>query len=166
MPLDAVADCPPRLTPAAPPNTNGGMRKPHAAAPPGMTLWDFMGITKALADENRVRLLLALRDQELCVCQLIELVGLAPSTVSKHMSILRQARLVEGRKDGRWMYYRLADANASPAVRESLGWMRKHLARDPQVVQDAQRLRAICTIDVQCLCQGQGARHRGRRNSP
>ena len=69
---------------------------------------DFMAIAKALADENRVRLLLALQKQELCVCQLIELIGLAPSTVSKHMSILRQARLVEARKEGRWVYYRPA----------------------------------------------------------
>ena len=67
---------------------------------------DFMAIAKALADENRVRLLLALQKQELCVCQLIELMGLAPSTVSKHMSILKQARLVEARKQGRWVYYR------------------------------------------------------------
>ena len=71
-------------------------------------MWDFMAVTKALADENRVRMLLALQKQELCVCQIIELVKLAPSTVSKHMSILRAARLVDARKDGRWMFYRLA----------------------------------------------------------
>jgi len=69
---------------------------------------DFLAITKALSDETRLRLLLALRDQEVCLCQLVELVSLASSTVSKHMSILRQSRLVDGRKDGRWMYYRLA----------------------------------------------------------
>ena len=51
---------------------------------------DFLAVTKALADETRVRLLLALRDHELCLCQLVELVALASSTVSKHMSILRQ----------------------------------------------------------------------------
>jgi ArsR family transcriptional regulator len=45
-------------------------------------------------------------DGELCVCQLIKMLGLAPSTVSKHMSILRQARLVQARKEGKWMYYR------------------------------------------------------------
>ena len=73
----------------------------------GGIMWDFMAVTKALADENRVRMLLALQKQELCLCQLIELVKLAPSTVSKHMSILRSARLVDARKDGRWMYYRL-----------------------------------------------------------
>jgi ArsR family transcriptional regulator len=53
---------------------------------------EFMNITKALADENRVRTLLALRKGELCVCQTTEL-GLAPSTVSKHLSILYQAGL-------------------------------------------------------------------------
>jgi DNA-binding transcriptional ArsR family regulator len=60
--------------------------------------------TKALADETRVRTLLSLRQGELCVCQITELFGLAPSTVSKHLSILFQAGLVDSRKDGRWMY--------------------------------------------------------------
>ena len=46
---------------------------------------EFMNITKALADENRVRALLALRKGELCVCQITELFGLAASTVSKHL---------------------------------------------------------------------------------
>jgi AhpD family alkylhydroperoxidase len=50
---------------------------------------------------------MALWDGELCVCQMIELLGLAPSTVSKHISILRPAELLESRKDGRWIYYRL-----------------------------------------------------------
>ena len=66
---------------------------------------DFMAIVKALADENRVRALMALRERELCVCEIIELLGLAPSTVSKHLSILYQAGLLESRKDGRWVYY-------------------------------------------------------------
>ena len=67
---------------------------------------DLMAVIKALADENRVRVLLALGAGELCVCQIVELLGLAPSTVSKHLSILKQARLVESRKEGRWMFYR------------------------------------------------------------
>ncbi|MHC4105048.1 MAG: ArsR/SmtB family transcription factor, partial [Planctomycetota bacterium] len=70
---------------------------------------DFINMTKALSDENRVRAIMMLRNGELCVCQLIEMLGLAPSTVSKHMSILRQARLVQVRKEGRRMYYRLPD---------------------------------------------------------
>ena len=56
---------------------------------------DLMAVTKALADESRVRILLALKPGKLCVCQIVELLQLAPSTVSKHMSILKHARLVE-----------------------------------------------------------------------
>ena len=52
---------------------------------------EFMAITKALSDPNRVRILLALRRGELCVCQITELFGFAPSTVSKHLSILHHA---------------------------------------------------------------------------
>ena len=103
----------------------------------------FHGGYKALADENRVRLLLALRKQELCLCQLVELVGLAPSTVSKHMSILRQARLVEGRKDGRWQYYRLAGANASPAVRQAIEWVRELAGRRSAGGCDVKRWKRI-----------------------
>ena len=73
-----------------------------------------MAITKALADEQRVRVLLALERGELCVCQIVELMGLATSTISKHMSILKQARLVDSRKQGRWIYYRRADDGRAP----------------------------------------------------
>ena len=78
---------------------------------------EFMSISKALADANRVRMVLALREQELCACQLTELFGLAPSTMSKHLSILYQARLVNTRKDGRWVYYSLPGIEAPAAVR-------------------------------------------------
>ena len=79
---------------------------------------DLMAVIKALADENRVRILMALGPGELCVCQIVELLGLAPSTVSKHMAILKQARLVDSRKEGRWMFYRLAEDDAPAEAKE------------------------------------------------
>ncbi len=69
---------------------------------------DLVNVARALADESRVRALLALRGGELCLCQIIELLGLAPSTVSKHMDVLFRAGLVERRKEGRWHYFQLA----------------------------------------------------------
>jgi DNA-binding transcriptional ArsR family regulator len=129
----------------------------RADAPARANLRDFMAITKALADEQRVRVLLALQRGELCVCQVVELLGLATSTVSKHMSILKQARLVESRKDGRWMYYRLADDDASEAVRQAMAWAAGSLAGDPQVLRDKQRLAVICTSDPHELCAAQGS---------
>ena len=116
---------------------------------------EFMNITKALADENRVRTLLALRQGELCVCQITELFGLAPSTVSKHLSILFQADLVESRKDGRWIYYKLPGKDAPVAVREAIDWAEKALADNPQVLEDNQRLKKILKQDPTDLCKRQ-----------
>ncbi|MBN2578864.1 MAG: winged helix-turn-helix transcriptional regulator [Pirellulales bacterium] len=128
---------------------------PPLAAAPGNIMREFMAITKALADENRVRFLLALQNRELCLCQIVELAGLAPSTVSKHMSILKQARLVESRKDGRWMYYRLAGRDAPPTARRALGWIFHALADDPQILLDQKRLKKVLKLDPQALCESQ-----------
>ncbi|MHB8970315.1 MAG: ArsR/SmtB family transcription factor [Pirellulaceae bacterium] len=132
----------------------------RSGACPEVNLRDFLTITKALSDEQRVRVLMALQRGELCVCQVVELLGLATSTVSKHMSILKQARLVESRKEGRWIYYRLADADLSTAAEQATAWAAGSLAGDPQVLRDRQRLAIICTSDPHELCVAQES---GRR---
>jgi len=118
-------------------------------------MFTFMAITRALSDQNRVRTLLALKNRELCVCQIIELLELAPSTVSKHMSILANARLVEGRQDGRWRYYRLAGDNAPDEVLEVIAWTFRSLSNSPQIQQDTERLNDILKIDPEVLCKVQ-----------
>ena len=116
---------------------------------------EFMNITKALADETRIRTLLALRHGQLCVCQITELFGLAPSTMSKHLSILYQAGLVESRKDGRWIFYSLAGKGAPLAARKALEWVGQSLAGNPCVAQDAKRLKAVLQTDPAELCKRQ-----------
>ena len=100
-------------------------------------MFSFMNITRALSDQNRVRMLMALDRRELCVCQIIELLELAPSTVSKHMSILANARLVEGRQDGRWRFYRLAGDDAPVEAREAVSWAFRSLSKTPQILKEA-----------------------------
>src|SRR5262245_66558683 len=112
---------------------------------------EVVTIAKALSDENRVRILAILEGRELCVCQVIELLGLAPSTVSKHLSILKQARLIDGRKDGRWMYYRLADDDVPQAVHEALRWTLHTLEGDKRTGEDALRLKQILAMDPEVL---------------
>jgi len=116
---------------------------------------DFINITKALADGTRVRVLLALRQQELCACQITELFGLAPSTMSKHFYLLRQAGLVDSRKEGRWVYYALPGKAASPAVREALRWTEKSLADDPRIADDTKNLKKVLQCDPAELCRKQ-----------
>lgn len=110
----------------------------------------FITTTKAISDPNRVRVLLALRNRELCVCRLIELLQLAPSTVSKHLTILKQAGLIEGRKEGRWMHYRLATGKNS-LVQNTLEWIFKSVENTPDIQADGERLTKIVETDLEEL---------------
>jgi ArsR family transcriptional regulator, arsenate/arsenite/antimonite-responsive transcriptional repressor len=114
-----------------------------------------MKITKALSDSNRVRVLLALRKRELCVCQLTELAGLAPSTISKHLSVLHNAGLIESRKTERWVYYRLPGKNAPVVVREAIDWVQKSLTDSDEAVADQKKLKQLLKIDLKTICQRQ-----------
>jgi DNA-binding transcriptional ArsR family regulator len=115
---------------------------------------DLMAVLKALADKNRVRILMALGPKELCVCQIVELFGLAPSTVSKHLAILKQARLVDSRKDERWMFYRIAE-DATIEAGEMTALVARLLADDPLSREDAKRMKQILKTDRDELCRKQ-----------
>ena len=119
---------------------------------------ELVSIAKALGDDTRLRALASCSEHELCVCQVTELLQLAPSTVSKHMSILKQAGLVEGRKEGRWMYYRWAGKQAPPSVRQALKWVRSSIAEDRVLQDDAIMLEKILQIDPELLCRRQSGR--------
>jgi len=111
----------------------------------------FMAVAKALADENRVRALMFLREGELCVCQIMAMLELAPSTVSKHLSVLAQAGLVEAEKRGRWRYYRRTARPDRPA-RLALKWLDGSLKDDPCVLADGKRLRRVSDTCLETLC--------------
>lgn len=118
---------------------------------------EFVAITSALADESRVRILGALKNGERCVCQVNELLDLAPSTVSRHLAVLKHAGLIDVRKEGRWLYYCIADAGAPSMVREAIRWVFAVLAKDKTLAQDAKRLSAILKMEPEVLCCRQRA---------
>lgn len=115
-------------------------------------MFEFMNVIGALNDGNRVRMLSVLAGRELCVCQIVEMLGLAPSTVSKHLSILRQARLVDDRKEGRWMYYRRPD-RPGPLVKQVLKMIDRALTDDEQMQADRERVEKILCIEKEELCR-------------
>ena len=112
----------------------------------------FLSVAKALSDPTRVRALLALRKGELCLCQLIDLLQLAPSTISKHMSLLHSAGLVEQRKEGRWRFFRLPSSPTQP-VRGALAWASEALEESDRVKKDTRRVRSILKKDKNLLCR-------------
>lgn len=109
-------------------------------------------IAKAFADDTRFRLLMSLQNGELCVCQLVAFVNLATATVSKHLLVLRNAGLVESRKEGRWMYYRIAQKLA-PTTKTALQWATESWNRSPEAKSDARHLKKVLAIDPEKLCE-------------
>jgi DNA-binding transcriptional ArsR family regulator len=114
---------------------------------------EVVRIAKALADPSRVRILLALGGREMCVCQLNELFDLAPSTLSKHLSVLQQAGLMMTRKQERWVHCRRPGAGASPAVRGALDWVDQSLRRSSGAAADRRRLGVVLKCDPAELCR-------------
>ncbi len=112
-------------------------------------------ITKALADRQRIRMLWLLQGRELCVCQIIAVLELAPSTISKHLSILSSAGLVEHRKESRWAYYRPAGKSADLMARSALQWVTKSLRHDEAMAEDIKKLTGILRCDPEVLCRQQ-----------
>ena len=105
----------------------------------------------AISDPGRLRVLMALAGRSLCVCQLTALLGLAPSTVSKHLSVLKQAGLVIEKKAGRWVFHTLCDCDCS--CRPVIDWVQEQLKHDEQIAADRLRLKEILKLDPEELCR-------------
>jgi len=114
----------------------------------------ILAITKALADQNRLRILCALSGRrELCVCQVQELLGLAASTTSKHLGILAAAGLVEVRRDGRWSYYRVEHEEIPEGAGEVVAWVCRRARSSKVIAGDRKKLALILTHTPEELCQ-------------
>ena len=107
---------------------------------------------KAAGDPTRTRILKLLEERDLCVCQVQAVLGLAPSTVSKHLAILKSAGLVEDRRDGRWIHYGIASGGHNPYAKAVLAMLRGPLDGDPIVVADRKRLREVKSVPLDELC--------------
>ncbi len=112
---------------------------------------EFLNIAKALSDPARVRVVVALRGGELCLCHFIALLELSPSTVSKHLDILYQAGLVERHKEGRWCYFRLAGREAPQEVRAALRWVETALGEASEMQADLTRVARLRNADLKEL---------------
>ena len=104
---------------------------------------DFIKVMKSLSDPNRVKMVKLLQHKEMCVCEIQEALGLAQSTVSKHLKILEDAGLIVYSKDGLWVNYRLADGAENPYVANMLGNLRHWLNNDSEIGGLVQRLDRI-----------------------
>jgi ArsR family transcriptional regulator, arsenate/arsenite/antimonite-responsive transcriptional repressor len=116
-----------------------------------VTLDTLEAVGGALGHKGRLRILALLRESDLYVCQIRTVMGLAASTVSAHLGILRRGGLVSEQKEGRWVRYGLThEEPLGSVVREIL-----HLVREErQVVADAGLLASVRRMPVEGLCRG------------
>lgn len=99
----------------------------------------------ALADRTRLRLLNMMRNGEVCVCFFAETISTNNPKISRHLSYLKRAGLVTGRRDGKWMHYRISeplDRDAAEVFRATM----KMLENDPQMKSDLTRLDKVCCV--------------------
>ena len=108
---------------------------------------------KAAADPTRTRILKLLQSGGLCVCQVQVVLGLAPSTVSKHLTVLKIAGLVTDQRNGKWIEYAVATGAQNPYVKPILALLRGPLDHDPVIVADRRRLREVTKIPLTEICE-------------
>lgn len=107
---------------------------------------------KALSDETRLRILALLTAGELCVCDLVSILALPQSTVSRHLAYLRNAGLVADRRQGVWMYYQFAQPTG-PLHQDLLELLRQRLGEIPQARRDALALQHLISQNGTVACR-------------
>src|SRR5258708_6734396 len=109
---------------------------------------------RAFSDRTRLRILNLLRPGELCVCDLVRVIGAPQPKVSRHLAYLRKAGLVTARKEGLWMYYELAAAR-NDFHRKLLECLVCCFTADvPELARDAKQLGKICCEKRECCEKG------------
>jgi ArsR family transcriptional regulator len=97
----------------------------------------------ALADRTRLRLINLMGVDELCVCFFVEVLGTNQPKISRHLAYLRNAGLVEPRREGKWMHYKVV-APSDPRAARVFSELRTWLTEDPEMRRDRERLVKVC----------------------
>ncbi|MEW6131351.1 MAG: metalloregulator ArsR/SmtB family transcription factor [Acidobacteriota bacterium] len=109
----------------------------------GKNEYEIEKLFSALADRTRLRLLSLMADGEVCVCFFTEVLREGQPKISRHLAYLRNAGLVEARREGKWMHYKIIEPPDAHAAR-IFAEVRKWLAEDAEMMRDRERLQKVC----------------------
>lgn len=119
-------------------------------------------IAKALSDRNRLRILKLLEGRELCVCQMLPVIGGPASGLSRNLAILKKAALLEAQKEGRWIRYRLNQDRTDPAGLQTLDLIAGWLNDDPRIIKDREELERVLKFPLEEICLRDGNKKKKR----
>jgi ArsR family transcriptional regulator, arsenate/arsenite/antimonite-responsive transcriptional repressor len=104
---------------------------------------DMERFFQALGDKTRLRLLNLMGDQEICVCYFVEILAQGQPKISRHLAYLRSAGIVQARREGKWMHYRIVippNPGAAQVLQQTLAWLKE----DRAMQADRARLSKAC----------------------
>jgi ArsR family transcriptional regulator len=112
----------------------------------------YLKVMKALSDKTRIKIIKMLQAREMCVCEMQSGLGLSQPSVSKQLRVLEEAGLVESRKDGLWVIYRLADTAESVYAEHMQSILHNWLNDDKEIQKTMQlaRLADRCELSGRC----------------
>lgn len=109
---------------------------------------DKTRLFKALSDTNRLRILKMLQSKPLCVCEMREVLDLATSTVSKHLSILKTTGFILEEKDGKWVNYKINPQPLDKRISSILTMLDFWIADDQTIISDKQKVQKVDRYEV------------------
>ena len=119
-------------------------------------------IFKACADKTRLRILILLGEGQLCVCEIVDVLGMPQGKVSRHLAVLRRAGLVDDERRGTWIHYSLSRSKA-PFMRRLRTYVKGEARDSEQATTDLQRLQELCDCGEICLDAQTVAPRRAKR---
>lgn len=105
-------------------------------------------VFKALSDETRLRILKMLEQRPLCVCEIQFILKGSQPNVSHHLKTLAEAGLVEWKKDGLWIDYRLPDKPETPLHAAALSLVKKQLGEEPLLKTDRAMVKGVDRLEI------------------
>ena len=103
-------------------------------------MWELIKVFRALSDETRMRMLHLLMDGELCVCEIMQALGISQTRASRNLGILRDAGLLKDRRNGQWVHYSLNQGVAAEYLK-LMGLVTSLLKEDQTMVEDKKKLK-------------------------
>jgi ArsR family transcriptional regulator len=116
-------------------------------------LKEYLKVMKALADGNRTKIIKMLSTKEMCVCEMQAALKMAQPSVSKHLKILEEAGLVESRKDGMWVNYRLAESPKTSYAGQMLEILNGWINDDREIMNVVKLAGTLNRCDITGRCR-------------
>jgi len=124
----------------------------------GIDMEDLLNLFSILSDKTRLRILLLL-DNELCVCQIYEALEMSQPRVSRQLAILKRARLIKDRREGKWIFYKIEENAHTRYLMSILSLLPDWLKDDPEFNNDKAMLKKIYDLknspwNCECVLSG------------